>query len=116
MRLRIALVRHAQVGPADAVTARHETAERFVVARLAANRHSADAEPPRGSLRSRYGGVERRHVAGDELENPYLILGPPFRERLRVPQHHGVQAVIPIHQRSLAQAEPGREGQLATDV
>src|SRR2546421_9470377 len=90
MRLRIALERHAQIGPADAVPARHQAAERLVVARLAANRHAADAEPRRGGLRGCDRGVECRHVTGHELENPYLIPGPPFRERRRVPQHHGV--------------------------
>src|SRR5437764_15487605 len=53
MRLRIALVRHAQVGPADAVAARHESAERVVVARLTADRHPADPEARCGRLRRR---------------------------------------------------------------
>src|SRR5437899_9328348 len=74
MRLRIALVGHAQVGPADAVAARDEATERFVVPRLTANRHAPDAEPRRSRLRRRDRGVERRHVAGDELEDAHLEL------------------------------------------
>src|SRR5436305_4068163 len=77
MRLRIALVRHAQVGPADAVAARHEAAERFVVARLAADRHTADTEARCGRLRRRDGGVPRGPGAGGALDAAHLVLGPP---------------------------------------
>src|SRR5437764_5448873 len=76
MRLRIALVRHAQVGPADAVAARHESAERFVVARLAADRYTADTEARCGRLCRRDGRVERGHVAAAEPEDAHLVPAP----------------------------------------
>src|SRR6266487_864934 len=85
VRLRIALVGHTEVGPADAVAARDETAERLLVARLAADRHTPDAESRRGGLRSRDSGVERGEVAGGKLEHAHLVLGPALGERRGVP-------------------------------
>src|SRR2546427_4564683 len=39
----------------------------------------------------------------------FRSLGPALGERGRVPQHDAVQAVVPIHQRRVAQAQLGRE-------
>src|SRR2546425_3574484 len=116
MWLRVALVRHTQIRPADAVAARDETAERLLVARLAADRHAPDAEPRRGGLRPRDGGVERGEVAGGELEHAHLVLGPALGERGGVPEDDGVQVVVTVQQRRVTQPEVGGEQQLAGEV
>src|SRR6266581_8559311 len=48
--LRIAIVGHAEIGPADAVPAGDEAAERLRVACLAADRHAPDPGARRGGL------------------------------------------------------------------
>src|SRR3989454_1643185 len=56
MGLRIALVGHPEVGPADAIAAGYEPAERVVETGLASHGHPPDAGAGRGGL----GGRERR--------------------------------------------------------
>src|SRR5437867_4964664 len=116
MRLRVALVGHAQVGPANAVAARDEPAERPLVARLAADRYAPDAEPRRGGFRPRDSGVERLEVAGGELEHAHLVLGPALGERRGVPEDDGVQVVVTVQQRRVTQPEVGCEEQLTGEV
>ena len=87
MRLGVALVGHAQIGPADPIASGHESTERVVEARLAPDGHAADA----GARRSGFGGrdrsVEGAFVACRELEHPQLIPGAAFGERRGVPQY-----------------------------
>src|SRR6266571_3884413 len=67
MGLRVALVGHPEVGPADAIAAGHEPAERVVEACLASHGHPPDAGAGRGGFGRRDRGIEAGRVAGGEL-------------------------------------------------
>src|SRR5439155_1237283 len=64
--LRIPLVGHPQIGPADAIAAGHEAAEGIVEAGLAAHGDAPDADARRGGLGRRDRGIEGARVAGGE--------------------------------------------------
>src|SRR6266571_6688277 len=105
MGLRIPLVRHPQVGPADAIAAGDEPAEGVVEAGLAAHGYAADAGSGGGGFGRRDRGIEGARVARGELEHAHLVLRPAIGERRRVPQHQSVQPVVPVDERGVAEAE-----------
>src|SRR5439155_10077045 len=67
MWLRISLVGHPEVGPADAIAAGYEPAERVVEACLASHGHPPDAGAGRGGFGRRDRGIEAGRVAGGEI-------------------------------------------------
>src|SRR5438445_13353918 len=75
MRLGMALVRHAEIGPAHTIPAGHEAAERVGVARLAADRHATDPGTGRGGLRGGDRRLERALIERRELEHAHLVPG-----------------------------------------
>src|SRR2546430_10661373 len=95
MGLRVTLVGHPEVGPADAIAAGHEPAEGVVAAGLASHGDAADTGARRGGFGGRDRGIERARLAGGELEHPHLALGPAFGARRPGPQHTPVPAVAP---------------------
>src|SRR2546427_232367 len=72
--LGIAVLGHPQVGPADAVAAGDEAAERLGVARLAAHADAADPGAGRRGFHGHDRGVERPLVARRQLEDAHLKL------------------------------------------
>src|SRR2546428_7128705 len=84
MGLGVALVGHPEVGPADAIAAGHEPAERVVEAGLASHGHPPDAGAGRGGFGRRDRGIERARVPGRELEHAHFVLRPTLGERRRV--------------------------------
>src|SRR2546427_3827378 len=85
LALGVTLVMQAQIGPAHAVAARHETAERVLVACLAAHRHAPDAELRGGGLYGADRRLERTRIAGRELQDPHFVARASLGERRRVP-------------------------------
>src|SRR5437870_13423997 len=71
--LRIPLVGHPEVGPADAIAAGHEPAEGVVAAGLASHGDAPDAGAGRGGFRRRDRGIEGARVAGGELEHAHFV-------------------------------------------
>src|SRR5438445_12973805 len=69
MGLRIALVGHPEVGPADAIAAGHEPAERVVEAGLASHGHPPDGSAGRGRV-----GRRGRRIGGARLPRRGLDL------------------------------------------
>src|SRR5437762_10382234 len=76
MGLRVALVGHPEVGPADAVAAGHEAAEGVVETGLASHGDAPDAGAGRGGFGRRDRGIEGARVACGELEHAHLVLRP----------------------------------------
>src|SRR5438874_994061 len=105
VRLAVPLVGHPEVGPADAIAARDQPAERVVEARLAAHGDAPDARARGRGLRRRDARVEGAVVARRELEHPHLILGAAFGEGGGVPEHDRRQPVVVVHQRRVAQPQ-----------
>src|SRR6266566_4086106 len=116
MGLRIALVGHPEVGPADAIAAGYEPAERVVEACLASHGHPPDAGAGRGGFGRRDRGIEAGRVAGGELEHAHLVLRPTLGERRRVPQDQRVQSVVAVDERRVAEAELRGQQDLASEV
>src|SRR6266571_2290715 len=116
MGLRIALVGHPEVGPADAIAAGYEPAERVVEACLASHGHPPDAGAGRGGFGRRDRGIEAGRVAGRELEHAHFVLRPTLGERRRVPQDQRVQSVVAVDERRVAEAELRGQQDLASEV
>src|SRR3989442_14200195 len=76
MGLGVALVGHPEVGPADAIAAGHEPAERVVEAGLASHGHPPDAGAGRGGFGRPDRGIERARRPGRQLEQAPLVLRP----------------------------------------
>src|SRR5207244_3427685 len=74
MALRIALVGHPEVGPADAIAAGYEPAERVVEAGLASHGHPPDAGPGRGGFGRRDRGIEGSRLPGRAAAHAHLAL------------------------------------------
>src|SRR5437660_9211303 len=87
VRLAVPLVGHPEVGPADAIAAGDQPAERVVEPRLAAHGDAPDARARGRGLGGRDAGLEGAIVARRELEHAHLVLGPAFGEGRGVPQH-----------------------------
>src|SRR5216117_2022596 len=116
MGLGIALVGHPEVGPADAIAAGHEPAERVVEAGLASHGHPPDAGAGRGGFGRRDRGIEGARVPGRELEHAHFVLRPTLGERRRVPQDQRVQSVVAVDERRVAEAELRGQQDLASEV
>src|SRR6266704_159427 len=116
MGLRIALVGHPEVGPADAIAAGYEPAERVVEAGLASHGHPPDAGAGRGGFGRRDRGIEGARVPGRELEHAHFVLRPTLGERRRVPQDQRVQSVVAVDERRVAEAELRGQQDLASEV
>src|SRR5437879_11329233 len=116
MGLGIALVGHPEVGPADAIAAGHEPAERVVEAGVASHGHPPDAGAGRGGFGRRDRGIEGARVPGRELEHAHFVLGPTLGERRRVPQDQRVQSVVAVDERRVTEAELRAQQDLASEV
>src|SRR3989449_9103457 len=116
MGLRIALVGHPAVGPADAIAPGYEPAERDVEAGLASHGHPLDAGAGRGGFGRRDRGIEGARVPGRELEHAHFVLRPTLGERRRVPQDQRVQSVVAVEERRVTEAELRGQQDLASEV
>src|SRR5947208_14794887 len=105
MGLGIALAGHPEVGPANAIAAGYEPAERVVEAGLASHSHPPDAGAGSGGFGRRDRGIEGARVPGRELEHAHFVLRPTLGERRRVPQHQRVQSFVAVDERRDAEAE-----------
>src|SRR2546422_3084909 len=116
MGLRIALVGHPEVGPADAIAAGYEPAECVVETGLASHGHPSDAGAGRRGFGRRDRGIEGTRVPGRELEHAHFVLRPTLGERRRVPQDQRVQSVVAVDERRVAEAELRGQQDLASEV
>src|SRR5213592_2225507 len=116
MGLGIALAGHPEVGPANAIAAGYEPAERVVEAGLASHSHPPDAGAGRGGFGRRDRGIEGARVPGRELEHAHFVLRPTLGERRRVPQDQRVQSVVAVDERRVAEAELRGQQDLASEV
>src|SRR5256886_8293958 len=105
VRLAVPFVGHAEVGPADAIAAGHEPAERVVEARLTADGDAPDARARGRGLGRRDARLEGAVVARRQLEHPHLVFGPAFGERRGMPQHERGQPVVSVHERRVAEPQ-----------
>src|SRR5437773_9934335 len=87
MGLRISLVGHPEVGPADAIAAGHEPAQGVVAAGLASHGDAPDAAAGSGRLRRRDAGIEAARVARGAVAPSQTALAPALAESPRAPQH-----------------------------
>src|SRR5438094_5617886 len=87
LRFGMALVGHAEIGPAHAVPAGDEAAERLRVPGLAADRHAADPGARGGGLGGGDARVEGALVRRRELEHADFVPRPAFGEGRGVPQY-----------------------------
>src|SRR5256884_1489657 len=116
VRLAVPFVGHAEVGPADAIAAGDQPAERVVEARLTAHGDAPDARARGRGLGRRDARLEGAVVARRQLEHPHLVFGPAFGERRGMPQHERGQPVVAVHERRVAESQLPGERDLASEV
>src|SRR2546421_2516791 len=116
VRLAVPFVSHAEVGPADAIAAGDEPAERVVEARLTAHGDAPDARARGRRLGRRDARLEGAVVARRQLEHPHLVFGAAFGERRGMPQHERGQPVVAVHERRVAESQLRGERDLAREV
>src|SRR2546430_13280813 len=116
VRLAVPFVGHPEVGPADAIAASDEPAERVVEARLTAHGDAPDARTRGCGLGRRDARLEGAVVARRQLEHPHLVFGPTFGERRGMPQHERGQPVVAVHERRVAEPQLRGERDLAGEV
>src|SRR2546430_7711307 len=98
VRLAVPFVGHAEVGPADAIAAGDEPAERVVEARLTAHGDAPDARARRRRLGRRDARLEGPVVARRQLEHPHLLFRPAFGESRGMPPHERRPPAVAVPQ------------------
>src|SRR2546430_16019948 len=98
VQLAVPFVGHAEVGPADAIAAGDEPAERVVEARLTAHGDAPAARARGRGLGRRHAGLEGAVVARRQLEHPHLLFRPAFGESRGMPPHERRPPAVAVPQ------------------